>query len=108
MANYILQILDSEVAGFPSRASGEQGYEFINRIAARYVKSERSMLIAALTDWLLLRSEPKTMIALDIAGNLNLTELRSEIEKLLEDVQNGIVFMPFYSRPIEVVLKLLS
>lgn len=49
MMNDLLQLLDAEVAGFPSRASGEQGYEDINKIAARYVQAERLMLIAALT-----------------------------------------------------------
>jgi hypothetical protein len=40
------QILDAEVAGFPSRASGEQGYEYINKIAARYVtRNGRSWLL---------------------------------------------------------------
>jgi hypothetical protein len=68
MTNDVLQILDVEVTEFPSRASGEQGYEHINKIAARYAESERPALVAKLTEWLLLKSEPKTMIAVDIAG----------------------------------------
>ena len=107
MATDLLQILDAEVAGFPSRASGEQGYEYINKIAARYVKSERSNLVAALTSWLQLRSEPKTMIAVDIAGKLSLNELRIEIEKLLVDVEQGKVFLPFYARPIKAMLAMI-
>lgn len=107
MTNDLLQLLDDEVAGFPSRASGEQGYEYINKIAARYVQSERPMLVAALTEWLLLRSEPKTMLAVDIAGKLHLTELRPALEKLLVDVEQGKAFKPFYARPIKAVLAVV-
>jgi len=107
MANELLQILDAEVAGFPSRASGEQGYEYINKIAARYVASERQELIAALKKWLLLRSEPKTMIAVDIIGKQHLSELRSELQILLVDVEQGTAFKPFYARPIKAVLALI-
>lgn len=107
MTNNVLQILDAEVAGFPSRASGEQGYEYINKIAARYVTSERQKLVAALSTWLHLRSEPKTMIAVDVAGKLRLSELRSELEKLLVDVEQGKAFLPFYARPIKAALALI-
>lgn len=104
MKTELLQILDAEVVGFPTKASGEQLYERIGKIAACYAKAERSELIAALADWLQLRSEPKTMIALDIAGKLQLTELRPQIERLLSDVEKGQAFMPFYARPIKAVL----
>ena len=103
----LLQILNSEVTEFPTRASGEQLYEHIGNIAARYARTERSALVAALTNWLLLRLEPKTMIAIDIAGKLQLTELRPEIERLLIDIEQGRVFMPFYARPIKAVLTLI-
>lgn len=107
MANDLLQLLDDEVAGFPSRASGEQGYEYVNMIAARYVHSERPMLVAALTEWLLLRSESKTMLAVDIAGKLHLTELRPALEELLMDVEQGKAFKQFYARPIKAALAMI-
>lgn len=107
MTNDLLEILDAEVAGFPSRASGEQGYEYINKIAARYVGTERQALVSVLTEWLWLRSEPKTMIAVDIAGKLRLGELRCELEKLLADVEQRKAFMPFYARPIKAALALI-
>jgi hypothetical protein len=96
------------VANFPARASGEQLYDHISKIIAHYVQGERQMLIAALTQWLLLKSEPRTMIAVDIVGRFRLSELRSEIEKLLIEVEQGKAFMPFYARPIKVALALLE
>lgn len=47
------------------------------------------------------------MTAIDIAGKHRLSELRSEIEQLLIEVEQGTVFMPFYVRPIKRVLALL-
>jgi hypothetical protein len=107
MTNDILQILHAEVAGFSNRASGEQGYDYINKIAARYVTSERQKLVAALSTWLHLRSEPKTLIAVDAAGRLRLIELRSELAKLLVDVEHGKAFLPLYARPIKAALAMI-
>lgn len=107
MTANLLYVLDAEVADFPSRASGEQLYEHLNKIAVRYVVSERQELVAALNEWLLLRSEPKTMLAVDIAGKLHLTELCSALEDLLVDVEQGKAFKPFYVRPIKAVLSII-
>jgi hypothetical protein len=107
MTNTLLQLLDAEVAGFPARASGEQGYEYINNIVARYAISERKKLVAALKEWLLLRSEPKTMLAVDIVGKQHLRELRPELKRLLADVEQGKAFKPFYARPIKKALSLI-
>ena len=107
MMTEILQVLDAEVAGFPDRASGEQLYEHINKIAARYTESERMALIAALSNWLQLRSEPKTMIAVDVSGRLCLSELRTEIENLLTDIEQRKAFLPFYAKPIKKVLSMI-
>lgn len=104
ITNDILQLLNDEIADFPNRASGEQLYEQINKIAAAYVIEKRQELVFALMEWLLLRSEPKTMLAVDIAGNLHLTELRSALEELLLDVEEGKAFKSYYSKPIKRTL----
>ncbi|WP_133719246.1 hypothetical protein [Methylocaldum gracile] len=107
ITNNLLEVLDAEVASFPSRASGEQLYAHISKIAARYVASERQEVISAVTEWLILRSEPKTMLAVDIAGKFRLAELRPVLEKLLVDVEQGKAFKPFYARPIKAVLAMI-
>lgn len=104
MENEILNILDYEVSEYPKRSTGEDGYEYINKIAAKYISSNRNLLISALSVWIDLRSEPKTMLAVDIAGRLNLFELREEIEMLLDEVERGKTFMKFYERPIKLAL----
>jgi hypothetical protein len=107
MTNILLQLLDAEVAGFPTRASGEQGYEYMNNIVARYAVSEREELIAARKEWLLLRSEPKTMLAVDIAGKQHLRELLPELQQFLADVEQGKAFKPFYARPIQKAISFI-
>lgn len=107
MTNNLLLVFDAEVAGFSNRAPGEQLYDHLNKIAARYVASEHHELVFAVREWLLLRSEPKTMLVVDIVAKLHLTELRSVLEKLLVDVEQGKAFKPFYSRPIRTALAMI-
>ncbi len=100
--------LDEELNNYPERTSGEELYSFFIKQTEKYVKSNRRELIEALTYWLRLRTEPKTMLALDVAEKHNLTELREEIENLLRDVENGIAFKPYYGQFITKALKKLS
>ena len=57
-----------------------------------------------LREWLQLRAEPKTMLAVKLAAEHHLVELRDSITELLEDVDEGTVFHPalrsHYSRRI--------
>lgn len=97
--------LEGEIASFPERASGEEGYRFMVRQTARVLDSDRQALVAVLRDWLLLRAEPRTMLAVEIAAFHHVDELRSDIEDLLEDVREGEAFKPYYVRPIMEALS---
>ena len=99
--------LDDEVANFPERTSGEDLYPYIMRRTAGVAEADRASLGEALSGWLKLRSEPKTMLAVELAAKHQLTELRGEIEELLDDVRNGEAFRPFYDRPIIEALEQL-
>ena len=107
-AEQLRKWLDGELNNYPERTSGEELYSFFIRQTAKFVKSNRRELIEALTYWLKLRIEPKTMLALDIAEKHNLTELREEIEDLLKDVESGRAFKPYYGQFIINTLKKLS
>lgn len=107
MTTNIEENLNNEVENFPSRASGEDLYEYINRAAIQYIQESRAEFIVVMMHWLQLRSEPKTMLAVDVAGNNRLDELRGALEELLEEVNKGKVFKPFYERPINKALKKL-
>jgi hypothetical protein len=104
MTTELLQLFESELSAYPHRASGAELYEYFNRMAARHVGTARPALVTALRAWILLKSEPRTMLAIDIAHKLRLTELRPEIERLLADVEQGKAFLSFYARPIRNAL----
>ncbi len=92
--------LNSEIERFPARASGEELYKHFEKLSKRAVHEDRESFIATMSQWLRLQSEPKTMIAVDIAGRYKLLELEQELKKLLSDVSSGKSFKPFYGRPI--------
>ncbi len=97
--------LDDEVDRFPERAAGEDLYRYIVQRTKQAAESDRSALTSALNDWLHLRSEPKTMLAVEIISKHHLIELRPEVEQLLADVRDGEAFKPFYEQPIRSALE---
>jgi len=99
--------LDDEIANFPERASGEELYAYLTRRTLGVAQTDRAAFAEALSAWLQLRSEPRTMLAVDLAAKHRLTELRSEIADLLDDVRDGEAFKPFYDRPIQEALEQL-
>ena len=58
--------------------------------------------------WLSVRDEPKTMLAVTVAKELQLSELRLDIELLREEIQLGEAFMPFYLRWVDEALASLN
>lgn len=100
--------LDSEIEDYPWRASGEELYEYIRKKVAPYVTEERNEVVEALREWIDLRKEPHTMIAVDLAAKFNISEVSSDIDLLLMDVKKGKVFKEFYERPIKDSLKRMA
>ena len=98
---------DDEVASFPRRASGEELYEHMAKLAEIAITEDSKSVVAVMTQWLQLRSEPKTMIAVDLAGKYRISELKGELESLLFDVVAGKAFKPFYERPIRKALAMI-
>jgi hypothetical protein len=101
MSSDVEKWLNGEVDNFPSRASGEDLYLHIEQIAKRALLESRSEFIAVVNKWLELRSEPKTMLAVELARKYKLSELSAELELLLKEVEQGKAFKPFYDRPIK-------
>ncbi len=103
--------LEGELKGFPERAGGEELYRFFVRITGKPLSTDaedRQALIDALREWLGVRTEPRTMLAVEIAAAHGLSELRHDIELLLSDVKAGKAFLPFYSQTIEKALQRMS
>lgn len=81
-------------ANSPIPESGEQSYRYLRSRVERVVDERREELISGLRIWLSLRSEPKTMLAADLAADFHLTELRPDLFRLLEEVEAGQTNFP--------------
>ncbi len=103
----IMTWLEEELAVFPERASGEELYTYLFKRTIPLVELDRESFVTALSEWLNLRSEPRTMLAVEIATKHHLKELRDDIEKLLNDVEKGRAFKSYYNDPIRDALQKL-
>lgn len=100
----ILEWLEGEVQGYPERATGNECEDFIVRLAARVVESDRNELVAAMREWITQRGK-RTLLAMQIAVEHKLRELTPDIQRLLEDVRAGRAFSPYYEEFIAPALK---
>ena len=94
--NEISKSFETDFTNPGSIKLGEYLQEKILSRARNIVQKNRPNLIELLKEWLALRSEPKTMLAVRLAKELSLIELLPEIEKLKNDIQTGKCFFPFY------------
>jgi len=100
----ILEWLDGEVQGYPERATGNECEDHVVRLAGRVVESDRNALVEAMRDWIEQRDK-RTLLAVRIAAEHKLRELKPHIQRLLEDVRAGKVFSPYYEEFIAPALK---
>jgi len=100
----ILDWLEGEVQGYPERATGNECEDFIVRLASRVVQSDRKELVAAMQYWIGERGK-RTLLAVRIAAEHKLHELKPEVERLLADVRSGKAFSPYYEEFITPALK---
>lgn len=85
----MLEWLEEMWLNSPAPGSGEASYRHLRFHVERIVNSQRGPLVSALRNWLSLRSEPKTMVAADLAADFHLSELRPDLFKLLDDIERG-------------------
>ena len=85
----MLEWLEEMWINSPAPDSSEASYRHLQFHVERIVNSQREPLVSALRNWLSLRSEPKTMVAADLAADFHLSELRPDLFKLLDDIEGG-------------------
>ena len=100
----ILDWLEAEVQAYPERATGNECEDFIVRLAGRLVQSDRNQLVEAMRQWINERGK-RTLLAVRIAAEHKLSELKTEIDHLLQDVRAGRAFSPYYEEFIAPALK---
>jgi hypothetical protein len=70
-------------------------------------EGDRTGLIEALREWLAEYSEPRTMLAVDLAKELRLVELRPDLENLRTAIVENRAFRAFYVRRVDAALLVL-
>ncbi|WP_366921798.1 hypothetical protein MFMK1_002214 [Metallumcola ferriviriculae] len=104
----VLAILESDIFNPGSYKSGEYLEEHALSHAVDVLQNDRQGLIEALMDWIETQSEPRTMLAVRIAKNLGLVELKPQILELGHKIDSGKVFPRFYLRYIDETLNELE
>ncbi|MCO6455263.1 MAG: hypothetical protein J5I93_08175 [Pirellulaceae bacterium] len=103
----ILAMLASDLNDPGSQKSGEYLEEHVLRQARSAVASDRVGLVEAMRQWLELRREPETMLAVSVAEETELQELAPDIDRLLAEVVAGQVFQPYYADALRTAVARL-
>ena len=104
----IFNDLEADLSNPGSRKSGEYLEDRITVRLRQSLVHDRDGVVGALTDWLILRQEPQTMLAVRMAAKFRLGELRKPIEELGRDIEKGKAFLPFYKRWVDEALEAMS
>jgi len=89
-----LEGLEDMWANSPDPRSAEESYGHLRYHTERILLQHHKSLIGALRNWLNLRETPGTVVAAKLAADCHLTELRSDLFQLLEDVDRGHTKFP--------------
>ena len=102
----VVQALQSDLDNPGSLKSGEYLVDrILTTVRRALVAGDRDGVVDALREWLNLRQEPQTMLAVTAAKEEQLTELVLEIQALKTDVLAGRSFPKFYLRWIDEALS---
>ena len=104
----VLEVFDSALNDPGALKSGEYLEEHIVNYAKEMFINDRTGVIDALREWLVLREEPKTMLAVKVVEELTIKELKEEIINLKKDIEGGKAFLPFYVRSVDKALSVLK
>lgn len=104
----VLAGLETDMDDPGAEKSGEYLRKHIIERSRRLLMTDRRGLVEALLEWLSLRSEPRTMLAVRVACELRLSELRPEITILREDIAMGRFFPGYYLRWVDDALDALG
>ena len=104
----ILAVLETDMTDPGAWKSGEYLEEHVLAHAKQSLVVDRLGLVGALREWLGTRGEPRTMLAVSVAQELSLKELRPDIEILKREIVDHNIFPSFYLRDIDRALEMLE
>lgn len=97
----VLAILENDMSNPGSFKSGEYLEEQVLSRATGILHKDKQGLIEALIKWIEAKSEPRSMLAVSIAKNLGLVELKPQILDLKQKIECGKIFPRFYLKYID-------
>jgi hypothetical protein len=100
----VLRILETDFTDPGSYKSGEYLEEHIFWHIELLIQNERRHIIEILNDWLNMRIEPHTMLAVDVAGKFEISELVPQILELRHEIESGKSFLRYYVQRIDKAL----
>lgn len=101
----VLMLLETDMQDPGAHKSGEHLETHVLSRCLAVLQTDRPGLIAALHEWLHLRTEPRTMLAVRLAGRLGLRELATDITALRQDVVRRRAFPTFYLAYLDEALE---
>jgi hypothetical protein len=119
--NNVLEWIEAEVGQFQLRDSGNEVAVVMSARIRPLIAAHREVAVAALRDLLsyrpVFKREPdsddstghdRLWLALNIAADAGLTELRPDVEALIADVKHGRAFPPYYVEILERYVRRLA
>jgi hypothetical protein len=108
----IINLIEDTLVNLPERMSGNEANEHVARKLRELATPHRAALLGALESLLAFRVAPaerkpedaireaRLWLALDVAEQLGLSELKPKIEKLVDDIRNGRVLLPVHEKSV--------
>lgn len=103
-----LKILENDISDPSSYKSGEYLEELAFRDLCENMNNDREGIVGALQEWIQVKAEPRTMLAVRLAKNLGIIELIPQLQELRKEIDNGKVFLRFYLRYVDEALTVLE
>lgn len=119
-ADEIVIFIERILASFPDRMSGNEVNPMVADEIRSFAVSDRQSLLDALRQYLAFRVSParrqpkdavreaRLWLALDVANELGLSELKPDIESLLQSVRSGKTLRPVHEKGVARYLKSLN
>jgi hypothetical protein len=104
----ILMEFEIDVSDPSSQKDGNSLYYLILKRTKRLIIGDRLGVLNALRYWFSLRSDPFTLIAVNLVQDLQITELKPELKKLRKEIESGKAFLPYYNEWVERALKAIT
>lgn len=105
----VLAALQSDLENPAAQKSGEFLEEHVlNTIRRALSAGDRAGVVLALREWIALRKEPETMLAVSAVRKERIRELRDELLALRIEIQAGRIFKTFYLEWLDDALAALK